>query len=555
MLKVTKRRYYLPVILLSALVLVSAVNYSNDDRYFAIARNLDIFATLYKEVNALYVDEVNPNELIRTGIDAMLGSLDPYTNYIPEDDIEEFRTQSTGQYGGIGAVTGMIDDRLLVMMVMEGYTAEKNGLKIGDQITHINNVDIRNMSREEANQLMKGESGKSISLKVKRYGEENLIPLEFKREKVKISNVPYYGMVSENVGMVKLTEFTMQAGREVSNAVEDLKKKGATAIILDLRGNPGGLLMEAVNTSNVFIPKDKEVVSTRGKVDSNNQTYNTLNSPVDTEIPVAVLINSGSASASEIVAGTLQDYDRAVVIGQKSFGKGLVQLSRPLSYNAQLKVTTAKYYTPSGRCIQALDYAHRNNDGSVGKIPDSLKSEFRTSNNRVVYDGGGIDPDIVVDQDNMSSVAYTLETKGLIFDYATEYYYSHDGIGDPNTFELSDNEYDEFKKWLKNKDYSYVTRVEQDLQDMKDDAKNQKYYPLIEKQLGDLQRVIDESKNKDLDLFASQIRFLLEKEIVERYYLESGGIESTFDQDQSIKTAIAVLNDPAEINRILHRNK
>ncbi len=550
MRKSLKTHLYLPALLI-VITLISAVTISNDDRYFAIARNLDIFATLYKEVNALYVDEVNPNEIIRTGIDAMLSSLDPYTNYIPEDDIEEFRTQSTGQYGGIGAVTGMIGDRLMVVMVMEGYTAEMNGLKIGDQITHINGVDIREMSREESNQLMKGESGKPISLKVKRYGQPDLLTLSFKREKVKISNVPYYGMVSENVGLVKLTEFTMQAGREVSNAVEELKKRGATGIILDLRGNPGGLLIEAVNTSNVFIPKDKEVVSTRGKVESNNQTYHTLNSPVDTDIPLAVLINSGSASASEIVAGTIQDYDRGVIIGQKSFGKGLVQISRDLSYNAQLKVTTAKYYTPSGRCIQALDYSHRNEDGSIGKIPDSLKSEFKTSNNRVVYDGGGIDPDIVVDQDNLSPVAYTLEARGLIFDYATEYYYTHPEITDPDDFTITDQEYDAFKAWLKDKDYSYVTRVERDLNDMKDDAQGEKYYPLIEKQLNELQAVINESKNKDLDLFDAQIRLLLEKEIVERYYLESGGIESTFGEDPGIKTAIAVLNDKEELNQIL----
>lgn len=551
MRKPFKPHFYLPVLTLVAIMLISAVNYSNDDRYFAIARNLDIFATLYKEVNALYVDEVNPNEIIRTGIDAMLSSLDPYTNYIPEDDIEEFRTQSTGQYGGIGAVTGMIDERLMIMMVMEGYAAEKNGLKIGDQITHINGVDIRDLSQEESNQLMKGESGKPISLKVRRYGNDDLISLDFKREKVKISNVPYYGMVSENVGMVKLTEFTMQAGKEVSKAVEELKKQGATGIILDLRSNPGGLLMEAVNTSNVFIPKEKEVVSTRGKVESNNQTYYTLNAPVDTDIPLAVLINSGSASASEIVAGTMQDYDRGVIIGQKSFGKGLVQVSRPLSYNAQLKVTTAKYYTPSGRCIQALDYSHRNMDGSVGKIPDSLKSEFKTTNQRVVYDGGGIDPDIVVDQDALSPVAYTLETRGLIFDYATEYYYTHPEISDPGNFELTDAEYAAFKKWLKSKDYSYVTRVERDLNEMKADAQGEKYYPLIEKQLEELRRVIDESKDKDLDLFSSQIRLLLEREIAERYYLERGGIESTFDEDDMIKTAVAILNDGEELNRIL----
>lgn len=522
-----------------------------DDRYFDIARNLDIFATLYKEVNALYVDEVNPNQLMRTGIDAMLSSLDPYTNYIPEDDIEDFRTQSSGEYGGIGAITGRINGKVLVMMLMDGYSAEENGLKIGDEVIAINGVPIEGLSREETNELMKGQADKNVSMTVKRYNQKEPITLEFKREKIKIKNVPYYGMVSDDIGMVKLTEFTEQAGKSVKNAVLDLREQGAEKIILDLRGNPGGLLLEAVNTTNVFIPKGRDVVSTKGKVEDNNQTYKTLDNPVDTDIPVAVLINSSSASASEIVAGTLQDYDRAVIIGQKSFGKGLVQVSRPLSYNSQLKVTTAKYYTPSGRCIQALDYAHRRQDGSVGKIPDSLKSEFKTANGRVVYDGGGIDPDIEVEGEDISPIAYVLQTKGLFFEYATKFYYENPNIDPAVDFTLSDSQYSAFKTWLKTKDYSYTTQVEKNLEDMVENASDEKYYSLIQDQLNDLEEVIAKSKEKDLDLYENQVRMLLEEEITGRYYLEKGSIESTFDADPDLQAAISVLNDPTRMNNIL----
>ena len=522
-----------------------------DDRYFDIARNLDIFATLYKEVNALYVDEVNPNTLMRTGIDAMLSSLDPYTNYIPEDDIEDFRTQSSGEYGGIGAVTGRINGKVMVIMLMDGYSAQQSGLKIGDEVIAINGVPIKGLTSDQTNELMKGQADRNVSLTVKRYNQADPITLEFKREKVKIENVPYYGMVTENIGVVKLTEFTEQAGRSVKNAVLDLREKGAEKIILDLRGNPGGLLLEAVNTTNVFIPKGMEVVSTKGKVDDNNQTYKTLDNPVDTEIPLAVLINSGSASASEIVAGTLQDYDRAVIIGEKSFGKGLVQVSRPLSYNSQLKVTTAKYYTPSGRCIQALDYSHRRPDGSVGKVPDSLKSEFKTTNGRNVYDGGGIDPDIEVRGEDISPIAYVLQTKGLLFDYATKYYYEHPTIESAESFTLSDADYEEFKKWLRTRDYSYTSQVERNLKDMIENASDEKYYDLIKDELKELQEVIVESKEKDLELYASQIRTLLEEEITGRYYLEKGSIESTFDADPDLQAAINVLDDPGELQRLL----
>lgn len=521
------------------------------ERYFEIAKNLDIFASLFKEVNALYVDEVNPNTVIKTGIDAMLASLDPYTNYIPEDEIEDFRTQSTGQYGGIGAVTTRMDGKIKVSMVMEGYSAQKEGLKIGDEVIAIDGIDVTKKTIDEAGELMKGQANTPVALTVKRFGREDPITIHFKREKVKIDNVPYYGMVEGGIGYIKLTEFTPAAGKEVENAVKELKKEGAGKVILDLRGNPGGLLMEAVNISNVFIPKGKEVVSTRGKIEENNSVYKSLNQPVDTKIPLAVLINSSSASASEIVAGTIQDYDRGIIIGRKSFGKGLVQLTRPLSYNSQLKVTTAKYYTPSGRCIQALDYSHRNEDGSVGKVPDSLKREFTTFNNRTVYDGGGIDPDIVVDNEEISRIAFTLYTKGLIFDYATKYYYEHESIALPNEFSLSDAEYSDFKKWLSGKEYSYTTQVGQNLKDLVAHAKQEKYYDDISDELHKLEEDLAESKNSDLDDFKEQILTLLEEEIASRYYYEKGTVESSFNRDADLKEAIEVLNDVERYAKIL----
>lgn len=536
------------------ILLVTAFAFATpSERYFEIAKNLDIFATLFKEVNALYVDEVNPNKVIKTGIDAMLASLDPYTNYIPEDDIEDFRTQSTGQYGGIGALTSKIDGKIMIVMVMEGYSAQKNGLKIGDQVLKINDIDVSNMGRSEAGDLMKGQANSDVSLTVKRFNQKEPITLNFTREKVKISNVPYYGMVTEDIGYVKLSEFTLDAGKEVRTAVTKLKSDGAEKIILDVRGNPGGLLMEAVNITNVFLPKGQEIVATKGKIEDHNQVYKTLNQPVDTEIPLVVLINSGSASASEIVAGTLQDYDRGVIIGQKSFGKGLVQITRPLTYNAQLKVTTAKYYTPSGRCIQALDYTHRNADGSVGKVPDSLKAEFKTANGRPVYDGGGIDPDFDVIKETLSPIAYTLFTKGHIFDYATEYYYKNEKIADAKSFKLTDAEYNEFKAWLKGKDYSYTTQVEKNLKQLEKNALEENYYEDIKGRLKELTETLEASKSNDLDDFKEQIVTLLEEEITGRYYLERGSIETSFDDDEDIAKSVEILNNTAKYKEILSK--
>jgi carboxyl-terminal processing protease len=530
-----------------------ALSFSNPgDRYFEIAKNLDIFATLFKEVNALYVDEVNPNKLVRTGIDAMLASLDPYTNYIPEDEVEDYRTINTGQYGGIGAITREIDKRTIVTMIIDGYGAQKGGLKIGDEILKIDGVALSNLTREESSQLMKGQIGTPVSLLIKRFGHEKPLELQFRREKVKVNNVPFFGMVGDDIAYIHLSDFTPDAGKEVKNALTALKEKGAKGVILDLRGNPGGLLIEAVNITNLFIPKGKLVVSTKGKIPENNLKYETLNNPFDTEIPVAVLINRGSASASEIVAGTLQDYDRGIVVGEKSYGKGLVQVSRPLSYNSQLKVTTAKYYTPTGRCIQVLDYAHRRDDGSVLSIPDSLKRTFKTTHGRVVYDGGGIDPDVKIDGLDAHPLMQVLVEKGFVFDYVTEYVYKNPAAIDARIFSLSDQDYKDFVSWMKERNYSYKSYLEYGIQQLIEESKKEKYYDGLREHLDQINNRLAENKKNELMLYKPQIKRLLEEEIVARHHLDKGRIEAAFRHDLDVKKAIDVLHDRAQYRKLLN---
>jgi carboxyl-terminal processing protease len=537
---------------LLCVVFVTLAFTSPTERYFEIAKNLDIFATLFKEVNALYVDEVNPNKLVKTGIDAMLESLDPYTNYIPEDMVEDYRTMNTGQYGGIGAFTREINNRTVVTMVLETYAAQKTGLKIGDEILKIDQIDLAKLTSEQEGHLMKGQVGTPVSLTVKRIGTDQPFKLDFKREKIKVSNVPYYGMLENNIGYLQLLEFTPDAGKEVKNAIVALKEKGAKALILDVRGNPGGLLFEAVNICNHFLPKGKLVVATKGKIPEHNQNYETLNNPVDTEIPLAVLINRGSASASEIVAGTLQDYDRAIIVGEKSYGKGLVQVSRQLSYNSQLKVTTAKYYTPTGRCIQVLDYTHRREDGSVGTIPDSTKRPFKTTTNRTVYDGGGIDPDVKTFPTTLHPVVQKLFEAGLLFDYATEYAFNHPSIAEPRKFSMTNEEYAQFVTWMKDKKYSYTSMLERQLSELNQEAKQEKYYNELKAQLDQIQATIEVNKKNELILYKDQIKRMLEEDIASRYYLEKGSVEVAFKYDSELKKASDILLNEVQYKKILN---
>ncbi|MFA0962371.1 S41 family peptidase [Roseivirga sp. BDSF3-8] len=527
---------------------------SPGERYFEIAKNLDIFATLFKEVNTYYVDEVNPNQLIKAGIDGMLETLDPYTNYIPEDAIEDYRTMTTGQYGGIGAVIGRKNGKNIIIMPYEGFPAYSSGLRIGDELVKVDGIDVTDKNTSDISKLLKGQANTDVELTINRFGKQDPLVLELKREKITIDNVPYYGLVKDDIGYIKLSDFTTGAGKEVKDALSELKEKGAKKVILDLRGNPGGLLSEAINVSNVFVSKGSEIVSTKGKVSDWNKSYKANDNPVDQEIPLVVLTSSRSASAAEIVSGVMQDYDRGVLVGQKTFGKGLVQATRPLTYNSQLKVTTAKYYTPSGRCIQAIDYSHRNEDGSVGKVPDSLKMEFKTTNNRVVYDGGGIDPDVEVEDANYSPISLSLISKGLIFDFATEYYYNNDPVKDSRSFQVNDQLYDQFIKWLGDKDYDYTTKVENKIDELIASAKKEKYYDDIESQIMDLRQKVEHNKESDLQKFKDEVKRLLKEEIVSRYFLEDGMLEASFDYDQDIVQAVEVLDNPSEYNRLLGRN-
>lgn len=525
---------------------------SPDNKYFEIARNLDIFATLFKEVNAYYVDEIDPEKLVSTGIHAMLSSLDPYTSYIPEEQLEDYRTMTTGLYGGIGAIVGTIQEETVITMLYEGYGADKSGLKIGDQIIEIDGVGLKGGNTEDVTKLLKGKPGTDVTIKVLRNKSQQK-SFTFERESIRIENVPYYKTISPGIGYIRLSDFTLGASREVELAVKELKKNGAKKLIVDLRSNPGGLLSEAINIANIFIPRGGEVVSTKGKVDEWNKTYKALNQPLDKEIPLVVLTNNMSASAAEIVAGVIQDYDRGVLIGRRTFGKGLVQATRPLSYNSQLKVTTAKYYIPSGRCIQAIDYTERNRDGNVSATPDSLKVAYKTKNNRIVYDGGGLEPDIPVQGSEWSAIAIGLLASGQVFDYSTNYYYTHDAIDKPDQFELTDQDYDTFVNWLAGKEYTYSSSLEVAVDKFIAAAKDKKSPQKIIDGAFDMKEVIVNEKKQDLIKYRYEIKKLLRQEIVSRYYLFKGDIEAALVDDKDLKAAVDVLSDIQRYNAILSK--
>ena len=540
----TIRKKLLAALALSTLGLVSFRAASDNERYFEIAKNLDVFATLFKEVNTYYVDEITPAKLVKTGIDAMLRSLDPYTNYIPEDDIEDFRTMTTGQYGGIGASVVKRNGKTVVQSAYEGYPAQKAGLLPGDEILDINGVVVDKKSNSDISKLLKGQANSMVKLMVTRYGQEKPVEINITRDKIQVDNVPYVGMVSGDVGYFQLGGFTVDAGKEVRAAVTKLKEQGAKKIVFDIRDNPGGLLNEAVNISNLFIDKGLDVVSTKGKVTEWNKTYKALDMPLDTQIPIAIITSNRSASASEIVSGVLQDYDRAVVVGERTFGKGLVQATRPLSYNSQLKVTTAKYYIPSGRCIQEIDYAHRSEDGTLGKFPDSLRTAFKTTAGRTVYDGGGVAPDVEVQDREIADITRILLQKSYLFDYATRFRAEHPTIVAARAFKLSDVDYQKFVAYLQGKNISYSTDTEKALADLSKKVKDEKHYDDVKLELEAVRKKITVNKANDLQRFKPEIKELLEQEIVSRYYFEKGRTEAGFDDDPNIIAAVAVLNDP-----------
>ncbi len=525
-----------------------------EDNYFEVSRNLDIFATLFRELNIYYVDETKPGDLMKKAIDDMLETLDPYTNYIPESDIEDYRFMTTGQYGGIGALIGTRGEDVLITDPYEGFPAQKADLRAGDVILEIDGKTVKGKRSDEISKILKGQPKTPVKITIRREGETAPIIKTIERDEIKIKSVPYFGVMENNIGYIKLTGFTENAGGEVRDALLDLKtNKQIKSVILDLRGNPGGLLNEAVNIVNLFVNKGVDVVSTKGKVKEWDKTYKALNSPVDTEIPLVVLVNSGSASASEIVSGSIQDLDRGIIIGQRSFGKGLVQTTRPLSYNAQLKVTTAKYYVPSGRCIQALDYSHRNEDGSVGKVPDSLISEFKTRAGRKVYDGGGITPDFNTTVMTLSPITQSLAAKMLIFDFATRYRIKHPTIDPARNFRLSEADFNDFVNFISDKDYDYVTKSEKALEELKSTAEKEKYFADISQEFEVLKKKLAHNKKDDIDKFKEELRELLQDEIVSRYYFQNGRVEASFDYDPEIKKAIEALSDKAVFTSIMNR--
>ncbi|MDZ7848204.1 MAG: S41 family peptidase [Owenweeksia sp.] len=526
-----------------------AVSVAYTPNYFEISKQLDIFTSIFKEVNLYYVDETQPGELMTEAIESMLYSLDPYTTYIPEERVEDYKIQTTGHYGGIGATIRQKQDSLVIVNTYEGFSADKAGLKPGDFIISIDGKGVAGKSTDDVSKILKGAPGTEVTLSLLRNG--TMLTKELEREDVQVKSVPYYGMLPGHIAYVSLNSFTNKASKEIKGALEELKENQVDAIILDLRGNPGGLLSEAVNVSNLFIEKGKEVVNTKGKMEEWEKSYKTLNQPDDTETPIAVLINSGSASASEIVAGTLQDYDRGVVIGQRSFGKGLVQQTRKLSYGAQLKVTIAKYYTPSGRCIQAINYAERAEDGSVEKIPDSLRTRFETEAGRPVFDGGGIDPDLVVEKPKINDAIVGLFRDMLIFDYATAYTRSHSEIAPAAEFSLSDEEYGKFISWLKKRDFNYDTDTEKNLQQMEKSARQEGYYEAIKAELEALKNQYVTEENGDLKEYRVEVKQLLEEEIVSRYYYDSGRIANSLSHDKEVGRAREVLLDQDKYQNIL----
>jgi len=537
----------------SLMILIFSVTFlSFTDRDFKLTKNLDIFFSLIREVNLFYVDEKDPEEIIRKGIEGVLSGLDPYTTYIPESEKETFETMTTGRYGGIGALVQKEGDYFLITELYQNFPAHKAGLKVGDVITKIDGKSLKDIDPAEVSEMLKGTPGSSVKLTLKRQDQDSQLSLTVRRDQIKLNSVTYYGITGNNTGYIRLSRFTEDAHKDFEDALKKLKNdQSASSIIVDLRGNPGGLMKEAVLITNLFVEQGSTIVSTKGKLEQWNSEYKAEHKPVDTEIPLVVLVNGRSASASEIIAGAIQDLDRGIIMGERTFGKGLVQTTRPLSYNAQIKITTARYYTPSGRCIQAHDFRRKGNNGTPVNIPDSLISEFSTLNGRVVTDGGGIKPDIEIEQEMLSHLASTMYTQNLIFDFATIYSLKNNSIAGPLEFSLTDSDYQDFIDFLDKREFEYKSQSEIKLERLKEIAKNENYYSLSSKEFEALEEKLKSEINKDLITFRDQIQKLIEDEIIGRYYFKQGQVGSSLKHDQVVYKAAEILEDDAFYHSVL----
>lgn len=545
----------LRIALLAGVLFVGGLSLSFDrlDNDFEISKNLEIFVSIFRELNTFYVDDLNADKLVKTGIDAMLASLDPYTTYINEEEMGDFNIQTTGKYGGIGALIRTQDKYVIIAEPYEGSPAQRSGILAGDKLLEIDGKSVKGKNTDDVSKLLKGTPGTSVRLVIERVGESKPLEKMIRREEIHLKSVPYMGMLDSKTGYFRLNSFTEDCGKDVAHALETLKKQyNAQQIVFDLRNNPGGLLNEAVNVANVFIPRGEEVVSTRGREREWQKSYKTTNMPIDTNIPIVLLVDEGSASAAEIVSGTLQDLDRGVIIGSRSFGKGLVQSTKNIGYNGKLKVTTAKYYLPSGRCIQEIDYSTK--DLKHRKMPDSLHTAFKTRTGRTVYDTGGIKPDIEQEKPYYGSITIALLNKQLIFDYATQYRAKHPNLPTPDKFELSDADYADFVKFLADKDYEYITGSQQLLKEFKQAAEKEKYLTAIDPEYAELEKHIKTDKNKDLIKYKDEIKNLLEIEIATRYYWQAGAIQEALESDLDIKKALETLNNPTLYKKLLTAN-
>ncbi len=546
---------------LVALVGLGIISFKEDDRNFQISKNLDLFNSIFKELDMFYVDTIDAEKIIQNGVNGMLALTDPYTEYYPEEEVSSLKEMTTGKYGGIGAAIRYYEakDRIAVVEPTEGMPAAEVGVKAGDIILSVGGKEmVRDDMKpqdflEKVSQALRGEPGTSFILKVMRPLKNDSTILEFKitRKNIRTNPVPYYGMVRDSVGYLALSSFTENCAKDVKKAFVELKQRGAKSLIIDLRGNGGGSLAEAIDIVNFFVPKGQEIVVTKGKLRQAQGSYKTQNEPVDTQIPLAVLVDGGSASASEIVSGSLQDLDRAVIVGTRTYGKGLVQTIRPLPYNGTLKVTTSKYYIPSGRCIQAIDYAKKNADGSVARIPDSLTHVFYTAAGREVRDGGGIRPDIEVKSDRIPNIVFYLVNEDIIFDYATQYCWDHPAPASVDAFVLTDEDYDMFKELVKSRNFTYDRQSEKMLKSLKEIAEFEGYMEGASEEFKALEKKLNHNLDRDLDYFSRQIKTYIAQEIVTRYFYQRGAVMERLKDDEDLEKAVEVLNDRPRYSGIL----
>ena len=533
-----------------------------DDRNFQIVKSIDVFNAVFKELDMFYVDSIDPKEVVEYGINAMLAKTDPYTEYYPEED-NTLKEMTTGKFGGIGSVIRYYSPRKRVAIIepSEGHPAAEAGLKAGDIILEINGKEMLQEGRTPnemtsyVSDHLRGEPGTLCVLKVERpTSDSTYVPMEFKitRGTIRTNPVPYYGMVNDSIGFIYISTFSVEGcSKEIKRAFIELKQQGATSMVLDVRGNGGGLLSEAVNVVNFFVPKGMEIVSTKGKFKQMDHTYRTTNEPIDIEIPLAVLVDGGTASAAEILSGSLQDLDRAVIIGNRTYGKGLVQTLRELPYNSSMKITTAKYYIPSGRCVQAIDYSKRNTDGSIARTPDSLTNVFHTAAGREVRDGGGIRPDIEVKMEKTPNILFYLANEDMIFDYATQYVIKHPVIDKVEAFQLTDADYSDFKAMLKKRNFTYDRQSEAVLKKLKEIAEFEGYMESSSEEFAALEKKLQHNLDLELDRFAKEIKPLLAEEIVKRYYFERGAVQETLKDDADLKKALEILQQPEEYKKVL----